>query len=129
MTITGTLCEKVNSLIALITGWQCVEVPVLTGYANVSQDGTINASCGDFEITKTGVGEYQVTPPPGSETASLLLVEPAGSSDDVSIHLASSFTGGPLWIAEQDNGGNAGVRRDRPWSIKWYGKGKRVICE
>lgn len=123
-----TLCEKVNGLIATITGWKCEEVAVVTGYATVSQAGEVVAQCGDFSIVRESTGRYTVTPPPGSQVAIPTVVEGPDTRDSIEIHMGTSFTGGTVHISEGDNGAGPNTPVDRAWSIVWYGKQKRVVC-
>lgn len=127
--ITGTLCEKVNQLIALITGWICVDKCVVVGFVTVSQDGEIAAVHGDnITVTRIGVGHYEITSPPGAQIAHSQVVNPFGSRDDIKSAFSNSFTQGQFWIGEGDNAGNPDTLRDYPFSVVWYGIEKRVTC-
>ena len=113
----------------LPSDWRCEEVPVVLAYATVNQAGEVVARCGDFEIERIGVGTYAVTAPPGAEVAIPTVVEGPTTRDSIEIHMGTSFTGGTVHISEGDNGTAANVLRDRPWSIVWYCKQLRVVCD
>jgi hypothetical protein len=110
--------------------WRCEEVLVVVGYATVAQDGTVAILEGaGASITRTAVGTYLVTAPTGAEVAIPTVVEGPGTRDSIEIHMGTSFTGGTVHISEGDNGTAANILRDRPWSITWYGKQTRVVCD
>jgi hypothetical protein len=109
--------------------WRCEEVPVVLAYATVNQAGEVVARCGDFGITRIGIGTYEVVAPLGAEVAVPTVVEGPTTRDSIEIHMGTSFTGGTVHISEGDNGTAANIPRDRPWAITWYGKSKRVVCD
>lgn len=91
--------------------------------ATVNVAGQIIRRCGDtnFNIVRLSTGRYDITPPSGAAFAHIEALEGDSTSDSISIHMGTSFTGGTAWIGEGDNGTSDNVPRDRPFSIIWYG--------
>ena len=106
---SGQLQAAAGSGVAHVVGW-----------ANVNANGSLDSSSGNVGVTRTAVGLYTTTPPPGAQFAMMHVIEAQGTRDDIVIH-ATGFAATQIHISEQDNGGTAGVLRDRAWTIAWFG--------
>lgn len=91
----------------------------LLGYAFVNANGSISSQSGGFTVVRLSVGRYQYTYA-GAEYFTASTVETFAARDDIRPH-AETFVGDIQYFSEQDNGGTAGVLRDRPHRVEVFG--------
>lgn len=120
-----------NNNSGLPSDWACKESCGSVGYVTVSQNGTVAQSCEEIGVVKNGVGDYNITPPPGAvtSTAWAIIGEPENNDrNDVRAHFSSSFTSGDFHV-EQQSGNGQWQEVDKPFTIVWYGLKRQVECE
>jgi hypothetical protein len=102
---------------------QVVGAPTLTvvGFVAVAYKATEPTEAVKAKAERTGVGQWNLTPPKGAMVAVGSIVEPRETRDDIVLHLENPLAT-QITMSEQDNGGTAGVVRDNGFTVVWYGK-------